>query len=174
MPGTNVWGPSFWALFHLISFNYPDNPSPKDIDIALTLIKSIYYVLPCKLCSDHYIENLKTNPLKPCDVKSKKNFVLWFINFHNIVNKMLDKRALTYDEAITKIKYLSEYKYTHLLMKVLSKVHIEDNMDPKRKKYIIKFIKCCLYFGNVTIKKNIHLDFTDERTYKSLVKNLLQ
>jgi len=27
---THVWGPSLWHSLHIISFNYPNNPTPKD------------------------------------------------------------------------------------------------------------------------------------------------
>src|SRR5665647_30366 len=120
----NSWGPSFWMFFHLISALYPDNPTAEDMEMSHQLIKMIYYVLPCKLCSDHYYDNLKVNPFKKDDARSKKDFMLWFINFHNIVNKLLGKKLISFGDAIIKINALKAYKYTDLFMKVLSKINM--------------------------------------------------
>lgn len=168
MLSTSSWGPSFWAFFHVITLNYPNEPSTEDMDMAQKLVKAIYYVLPCQMCSDHYYKNLKINPLKKEDVSSKKSFILWFINLHNDVNRMLNKKSMSFDTAMAKINGLTKYKYIDMFIRVLNKIDIPAKIDSKDKKYIIKFIKIGLYFGKIEIKKEI--DFSDERSFRQIIK----
>ena len=164
------WGPIFWAFFHIITLNYPDNPTEEDMSLAKDLIKSIYYILPCKMCSDHYLENMKTNPLKTEDISSKNKFIAWFVNLHNVVNKITGKSILPYNDAIKKINMLKSYKYADMFYRVLGYIDVI-KINEKEKRNIIRFIKCGLYFGKID-KKNINLDFTNDATYKMLVKKL--
>jgi hypothetical protein len=164
------WGPIFWAFFHIITLNYPDDPTGEEINLAKDLIKSIYYILPCRMCRDHYLENITANPLKSDDTSSKNKFMAWFINFHNIVNKITGKNILPYNDAIKKINMLNNYKYPDMFSRVLGYVDV-NKISEKEKRNIIRFIKCGLYFGKIE-KKNINLDFTNDATYKVLIQKL--
>ena len=167
------WGAVYWAFFHIISLNYPDNPTDKDMDYAKDLIKAIYYALPCEVCSGHYLSNIKANPLKPEDISSKTNFATWFINLHNTVNTLLNKPNLTYDEALVKINLVKNtYRYQEIFLRVLGYINV-DKLNDKEKRNILRFIKCGMYFGGLEIKKGITLDFSSESSYKSLVKKLI-
>jgi Erv1 / Alr family len=162
------WGPSFWTFFHLVSLNYPNNPTDKDIEMAKLLVKSIYYILPCSLCKQHYYSNIQRNPLRSGDLTSKDDFIEWFIDLHNVVNKMLNKKHISDEEGIKKVKSLN-INYKSLFSKVLNFIQVS-NLDRKSKKYLMDFIKCGLYFGQ--INTFIEIQFTGTTSYRQLISKL--
>ena len=56
---TYVWGPSLWHVLHIISFNYPPNPSLIDKRNYHNFLKSLENVLPCKYCRENLKKNFK-------------------------------------------------------------------------------------------------------------------
>ena len=116
-----IWGPHLWFILHSISFNYPLNPTFIDKLNYSSFINSLKYVLPCGICRDNYIINLKKYPP---DFSSRKNFVYWLIHLHNIINNKLGKKIVSRD---TVIKFY-EKKYN-------KKITLEDNSINKNKNY---------------------------------------
>ena len=57
---TSVWGPSMWHFLHIMSFNYPINPTPEDKTNYRNFILNLRYVLPCKYCRQNLTNNLKS------------------------------------------------------------------------------------------------------------------
>ena len=51
---TKDWGPRLWYVLHLITFNYPENPSFIDKQHYETFFLSLQNVLPCSICREHY------------------------------------------------------------------------------------------------------------------------
>ena len=99
-----MWGKHVWKALHYIALGYPDNPTSqqkKDYKNFYTLMKT---VLPCKICRDHYIDNLKIKPLSNSVFKNRNNLVKWTIDLHNITNKQLNYPELSYEDAIKNIK----------------------------------------------------------------------
>lgn len=47
---TSVWGPSMWHFLHIMSFNYPNNPTNEDKKHYKDFILSLRDILPCKYC----------------------------------------------------------------------------------------------------------------------------
>ena len=47
---TSVWGPSLWHYLHILSFNYPVNPTLENKKQYKNFILSLQYTLPCKFC----------------------------------------------------------------------------------------------------------------------------
>jgi hypothetical protein len=92
-----IWGPRLWFFLHTISFNYPDNPSFDDMKRHQDFYENIVFIIPCKVCSQHYSEHLHKNPPK---LSSKKELIKWTIDLHNSVNQTLDKKIYTYKEAV--------------------------------------------------------------------------
>ena len=115
-----IWGPHLWFILHSISFNYPLNPTFIDKLNYSSFINSLKYVLPCGICRDNYIINLKKYPP---DFSSRKNFVYWLIHLHNIINNKLGKKLVSRD---TVIKFY-EKKYN-------KKIILEDNSIKNNKK----------------------------------------
>ena len=88
------WGPYFWYVFHAIIYSYSD---PK---VVKSFLDNFPYLIPCSICSDHLIELYKSNSY--CDlVDDRHKLIAWGIRIHNLVNKSLGKRELSYREADT-------------------------------------------------------------------------
>ena len=96
---TSVWGPSMWHFLHIMSFNYPINPSNEDKKHYKDFILSLRYILPCKYCRINLKNNLMKHPITMEDMKDRENFSKYIYQLHETVNKMLNKKSnLTYEE----------------------------------------------------------------------------
>ncbi len=96
---TYVWGPSLWHSLHLISFNYPNNPTVKDKIHYRNMIINLKYTLPCKYCRTNLKNNFKCLPLKMKNMKNRKTFSMYVYKLHELINNMLNKKSnLTYDD----------------------------------------------------------------------------
>jgi len=71
---TSVWGPSMWHTLHTISFNYPVNPSKKDVKNYKYFILNLQYILPCSYCRENLKNNFKKFPLKNNHMKNRDTF----------------------------------------------------------------------------------------------------
>ena len=56
---TSVWGPSLWHYLHVISFNYPINPTLLQKKKYKQFITNLQYTLPCKYCRINLTNNFK-------------------------------------------------------------------------------------------------------------------
>lgn len=54
---------------------------------------ALLYVLPCKLCQQHYSQWIQAEPIHDA-VSSSNTLKRWIFNLHNHVNARLDKKAL--------------------------------------------------------------------------------
>lgn len=94
---TSTWGPAQWHFLHMMSFNYPINPTNEDKKHYKDYIYNLRYVLPCKYCRINLTNNLKKKPLNMCHMKSRETFSRYIYELHELVNKMLGKTShLTY------------------------------------------------------------------------------
>lgn len=95
----NFWGKILWTFLHTISFNYPVNPTLEDKKNYHNFIMSLQFILPCKACRDHYVENLNAVNYNIHCLENRLSFSMFIYRLHNSVNKMLGKPCeLTYDE----------------------------------------------------------------------------
>jgi len=101
----NIWGPKAWVFLHTITFNYPNNPSNSDKKNYKNFFESLQFILPCKICKEHYINHIKDNPIDNY-LDTKENLVKWLIIIHNEVNKILNKPILNYKEIIEHYNYI--------------------------------------------------------------------
>lgn len=88
---TFVWGPLVWNFLHIISFNYPLNPTKEQKKHYKDYLLSLGNVLPCKYCRDNYRKNLKSAGFSDAKFKNRETFSKFIFKLHNTVNKMLDK-----------------------------------------------------------------------------------
>ena len=92
-----IWGPIFWTAIHMMSFNYPVNPTPADKKHYRDFILNLQYVLPCKFCRMNLTNNFKKKPLLMSYMASRDTFSRYIYQLHETVNKMLNKKSnLTY------------------------------------------------------------------------------
>ena len=99
----HIWGPKFWATYHIYASTYPFNPTPIIMDAARAFIKVIPFTIPCTSCSDHafaYIQNTKKHdPEFNMVVATRTTMEKFFFDFHNSVNYRLGKPILSDVEA---------------------------------------------------------------------------
>ena len=99
---SKVWGPLLWHSIHIISFNYPLEPTNKQKKEYYNFIKSLKYILPCKYCRDNFKTNLKKAKLSKKVFNNRKNFSKFIYNLHNVVNISLGKKKYKTYEKISK------------------------------------------------------------------------
>ena len=96
---TSVWGPSMWHYLHIISFNYPLEPTKQEKNKFKMFINSLQYTLPCKYCRINLKNNLKKYPLTDEIFINRNTFSRYIYNLHELVNRLLGKKSnLTYCE----------------------------------------------------------------------------
>ena len=95
----SIWGKHIWFTLHYISLGYPDNPNNNDKEKYKAFFFLIKDILPCKICANHYNENLIKMPLTDKILSDKELFIRWVIDLHNTVNQIIGKEILDYDSA---------------------------------------------------------------------------
>ena len=90
---TTAWGPAFWHSLHMMSFNYPVNPTQKDKIHYRDFVLNLQHVLPCKYCRINLTKNFKFLPLTMECMKDRESFSRYIYNLHETVNKMLGKKS---------------------------------------------------------------------------------
>jgi hypothetical protein len=94
---TTSWGPAIWFFLHMMSFNYPINPSEEDKKHYKNFIINLKYILPCKYCRINLANNFKKKPINMCHMKNRETFSRYVYELHETVNQMLHKKSnLTY------------------------------------------------------------------------------
>jgi hypothetical protein len=99
----SIWGPLQWTFLHIMSFNYPVNPTPEDKKHYRDYIINLQNVLPCKHCRMNLKTNLKQMPITAAVMKNRETFSRYVYELHELVNKMLDKKSnLSYCDVLKK------------------------------------------------------------------------
>ena len=94
---TSVWGPGLWHYLHVISFNYPNEPTKLQKIKYKQILLNLQYTLPCKFCRINLKNNFKKFPLIDNIFENRNNFSRYIYNLHELINKMLGKKSnLTY------------------------------------------------------------------------------
>ena len=122
---TSVWGPPFWFILHIISFNYPIKPTDNEKTNYYNFIMSLKHILPCGSCSTNIIKNLKTIKFSKSKMKNRDTFSKAIYDLHEEVNRMLNKKNdLSYND----IRYI----YENLRARCIK--DIKDIKNPKNTK----------------------------------------
>lgn len=87
-----IWGPYFWQTFHFTAFGYPENPNGMDKSAYKTFFIHFMKILPCDKCSVSSQEIIDINLLEKA-LESRESLIRWSYNFHNKVNKKLNKTS---------------------------------------------------------------------------------
>lgn len=126
-----IWGPNFWFSLHTVTLAYPDVPTYEERRRYHDFFTSLQYVLPCKLCREHYTNHLKEYPIS-IQLNSKEDLVKWCFNLHNRVNRSLGKEDFKYEDF--REKYRKIYAPT-IIEKIINPEQIK-----KYRKYKIGFL----------------------------------
>ena len=120
----SIWGRYMWFTLHYISLAYPNNPTENDKEKYKAFFYLIKDILPCKICSDHYKENLLKLPLTNEILSDKELFIKWVIDMHNLVNENTNKKIIDYNVARKLIE-------TNNFYNTESQNNLELNIDTK-------------------------------------------
>jgi hypothetical protein len=148
----SVWGPSMWHSLHMISFNYPVDPSAEDKKHYRDFVLNLQHVLPCKYCRMNLKTNFKQLPLTMKEMRNRETFSRYIYDLHELVNKMLHKKsALSYCDVRERYEHFRSrcteekpklFTY-HKLNKSLKKKKEKGCTEPlygKKSKCIIKIV----------------------------------
>jgi hypothetical protein len=90
---TSVWGPSMWHYLHIMSFNYPVEPTNEEKKNYKDFVLNLQNVLPCKYCRINLKTNFKSLPLTNESMKNRESFSRYIYELHELVNRMLHKKS---------------------------------------------------------------------------------
>jgi hypothetical protein len=93
------WGNGMWYFIHTLTYKLKDEHSDKSYEI-MKLIYNICINTPCPSCSEDAKQTL--NNLNMNKIKKKEDLIRVMFEFHNIVNKKLNKNEFTMKEFINK------------------------------------------------------------------------
>lgn len=71
---------------HTVAATFPETPSQREKDAAQGLVHALTVLYPCNECRGDFETAVAAHPLK-CD--TRRDFVLWACEHHNIVNEKL-------------------------------------------------------------------------------------
>jgi hypothetical protein len=145
---TAVWGPSMWHFLHVMSFNYPVNPTLKDKKHYRDFIVSLQYILPCKYCRMNLTKNLKTLPITMQSMDSRNTFSRYIYDLHELINKMLNKKShLSYNDVRERYEHFRSrctipFELKKKIIKTLKKKEkgCTEPLYGKKSKCIIKIV----------------------------------
>jgi FAD-linked sulfhydryl oxidase len=98
------WGSHGWIFLHVVTMNYPKEPTNEDKSLYRNFFSSLKRVLPCEKCAHHYEQHIIDDPIEPA-LDSRDSLVRWLIKIHNKVNEDLGKPQYTYEQVIEEYKY---------------------------------------------------------------------
>lgn len=93
-----IWGPHAWIFLHSITMAYPDCPKEDEKQSIKNFFYNLRSVLPCDKCKINYDNHLAEYPLSNEILNSKSKLINWLIDIHNSVNKLNNKKNMSYDD----------------------------------------------------------------------------
>lgn len=84
---TKVWGPLLWTFLHMVSFNYPCEPSPEVQRKYYNFMRSLGDVLPCGVCRRNYPHNLEQLRFGMHCMRSRATFSAFIHDLHMLVSE---------------------------------------------------------------------------------------
>jgi hypothetical protein len=99
--GTKIWGPDTWYVIHIIADSAPDTFTPHQTSQYERFYRSLAYVLPCPICSVHFMDFMSKDP--PV-FHTRMEALRWTIRAHNHTNKITNAPILTEEEGLKTIQ----------------------------------------------------------------------
>lgn len=93
---SKYWGTITWIFFHTFAEKIKDEHFENNKELFINIIINTCNHLPCPECSEHANKVLGQSYLN--NIKTKKHFVEFLRQFHNIVNIKTNKKELTSEE----------------------------------------------------------------------------
>ena len=89
-----IWGPTYWYIFHIISYSYDE----KYKNNYINMFKYISFSIPCITCKNHF-KNLLIRYPPHLNINDRDIMIKWLVDLHNFVNKRLGKKVITLSNA---------------------------------------------------------------------------
>lgn len=89
---TAIFGPVFWTAIHLVSFNYPVNPSEQQKIDYENWLHATGRVLPCSHCRNNFEKNFEAAKT-PDFLDNRDTFSRFCYRLHDNVNRMIGKKS---------------------------------------------------------------------------------
>ncbi len=147
---TLIWGPPMWHFLHIMSFNYPVNPTQEDKEHYRDYVLSLQHVLPCKYCRQNLKTNFKSMPLTMAKMKDRESFSRYIYELHELVNRMLKKKSnLSYCDVRERYEHFRSrcteekpiiFKYSNQTRKNKKEKGCTEPLYGKKSKCIIKIV----------------------------------
>jgi hypothetical protein len=93
-----IWGKYVWTSIHIIALGYPDDPTEEEKENYKRFYNDFWKVIPCNSCADNYKKHLQELPIND-HLKDSASLFKWTVDLHNIVNKELGQKQVTFEEA---------------------------------------------------------------------------
>ena len=100
-----LFGPPVWEFLHMISFNFPLNPSSDDRNNYKQFICSLRHVLPCRKCRESFTTHLEETELNR-SLLSRDLFSKYVYDLHNRVNGVHECPSVSYEQLQKKMEGL--------------------------------------------------------------------
>ena len=100
-----MWGNTVWYLFHGIAHKIKDNEFNNVKDDIIFIIKTTCSCLPCPECSQDAMHKLQKVNFE--NIHSKQELKLLIFNFHNSINKKLNKPLFKEEDLDNKYENLN-------------------------------------------------------------------
>lgn len=126
----DIWGPKLWYKMHTKSFKYTPDKRKEYIQYYT---KDVINLIPCASCRDHYKRLIMHHPIDDF-TSNKDSMIKWVIDIHNMVNKDLNKKQLSYDHVIemyqTNDRQLKNLILSSITLAGLTIVHSVRGLNP--------------------------------------------
>jgi hypothetical protein len=151
------WQRLSWHIFHTLTLNYND----KYKEEYITFFNSFKIIIPCKICRNHYNENIKKENMKIEKNINNERIFNWTIDLHNTVNKMHHKKLWSYEEARN---YYKNNNFNDNVLKFFIYNYIKSNFKKNYEKTtnLIKMINTLPYIHPNEEKRNKLIDFKEK------------
>ena len=113
-----IWGNNIWYLFHGLIHNLDDEKFDEYKNEYIYIFKIISQNLPCPECSKDAITIISKTKFE--SIKTKKELEKFIFNFHNHVNKKINKKEFDF-EIIEQYKKINIDNVIHNFKIIFSK-----------------------------------------------------
>ena len=134
----NVWGPVFWKLIHVLCNNISNENFIRYKNKLIITFYNIFNILPCKFCYHHTILYIKKYKLQ--NISNKRELITYFNEFHNQINRKLNKPHFTYTDTYT----IPNIDLEHVILQFINIIHPYNSISLKHvstKHHVDKIVK---------------------------------
>lgn len=130
---SKYWGTITWIFFHTFAEKIKDEHFENNKEFFINIIINTCNHLPCPECSEHATKVLGQAYLN--NIKTKKHFVEFLRQFHNIVNIKTNKKELTSEEI------MDLYKNNNLSLILINLIHTYKSIKTSERLMMYNFYR---------------------------------